>query len=224
MNTDFPATDLVILAGGQARRMNGMNKLLQQFDDQIQLSKIFQRFKSEVQQIWVNSHRDSSIYKSIEPTVECFSDDQNGFLGPLMGMKSAWSRVEAEYALFIPCDVTYIPNQVLAKLHRALEKNPQASVAYVNINGDALYPFCLLKRASLSILEHQLAANKLSLRETFRQLHAQHVVFQKQSLFCLVWLNILGDREEFCRRVCAGHVKEHHFSPLKSSSPHTKHH
>ena len=133
MNTDFPATDLVILAGGQARRMNGMNKLLQQFDDQIQLSKICQRFKSEVQQIWVNSHRDSSIYKSIEPTVECFSDDQNGFLGPLMGMKSAWSRVQAEYALFIPCDVTYIPNQVLAKLHRALEKNPQASVAYVNI-------------------------------------------------------------------------------------------
>ena len=43
MNTDFPATDLVILAGGQARRMNGMNKLLQQFDDQIQLSKICQR-------------------------------------------------------------------------------------------------------------------------------------------------------------------------------------
>ena len=46
MNKDFPATDLVILAGGQARRMNGMNKLLQQFDDQIQLSKICQRFKS----------------------------------------------------------------------------------------------------------------------------------------------------------------------------------
>ena len=184
MNTDFPATDLVILAGGQARRMNGMNKLLQQFDDQIQLSKICQRFKSEVQQIWVNSHRDSSIYKSIEPTVECFSDDQNGFLGPLMGMKSAWSRVEAEYALFIPCDVTYIPNQVLAKLHRALEKNPQASLAYVNINGDALYPFCLLKRDSLPVLEQQILAGKLSLRECFKQLNSQQVILQKQSLFC----------------------------------------
>ena len=184
MNTDFPATDLVILAGGQARRMNGMNKLLQQFDDQIQLSKICQRFKSEVQQIWVNSHRDSSIYKSIEPTVECFSDDQNGFLGPLMGMKSAWSRVQAEYALFIPCDVTYIPNQVLAKLHRALEKNPQASVAYVNINGDALYPFCLLKRDSLPVLEQQILAGKLSLRECFKQLNSQQVILQKQSLFC----------------------------------------
>ena len=184
MNTDFPATDLVILAGGQARRMNGMNKLLQQFDDQIQLSKICQRFKSEVQQIWVNSHRDSSIYKSIEPTVECFSDDQNGFLGPLMGMKSAWSRVQAEYALFIPCDVTYIPNQVLAKLHRALEKNPQALVAYVAINGDALYPFCLLKKESLPILQQQMNTNKLSLRDCFKQLHAQSASFKKQSLFC----------------------------------------
>ena len=46
MTMQIPATDLVILAGGQARRMNGMNKLLQQFDDQIQLSKICQKFKS----------------------------------------------------------------------------------------------------------------------------------------------------------------------------------
>lgn len=184
MNTEFPATDLVILAGGQARRMNGMNKLLQQFDDQIQLSKICQRFNTEVQQIWVNSHRDRSIYKRIEPNINCYSDDQNGFLGPLMGMKSAWSHLHADYALFIPCDVTYIPNQVLTKLHRALQKNAQAQVAYVTINGDALYPFCLLKRESISILEQQISVNRLSLRECFKQLHAQSASFQKQSLFC----------------------------------------
>ncbi|ENW96275.1 molybdenum cofactor guanylyltransferase [Acinetobacter sp. NIPH 298] len=184
MNTEFPATDLVILAGGQARRMNGMNKLLQQFDDQVQLSKICQNFKAEVQNIWVNSHRDSSIYKHIEPDIQCYADDQSGFLGPLMGMKSAWSQVQSDYVLFIPCDVTYIPNQVLAKLHRALQKSTLAQVAYVMINGDALYPFCLLQRASLQILEQQIAANKLSLGACFKLLHAQNVSFQKQSLFC----------------------------------------
>jgi len=147
MTIQIPATDLVILAGGQARRMNGMNKLLQQFDDQIQLSKICQKFKSEVQSIWVNSHRDSSIYKQIEPNIYCYPDDQTGFLGPLMGMKSAWSYLQSDYALFIPCDVTYIPNQVLIKLHRALQK-------------------------------------KLSLRDCFKQLHAQSTSFKKQSLFC----------------------------------------
>lgn len=184
MNSEFPATDLVILAGGQARRMNGMNKLLQQFDDQIQLLKICQTFKHEAQQIWVNSHRDSSIYKQIEPNLNCYADDKTGFLGPLMGMKSAWSNVQSDYVLFIPCDVTYIPNQVFIKLHRTLQKNPQAQVAYVTINGDALYPFCLLKRESLPVLKQQISENKLSLRECFKQLNAQSTLFQKQSLFC----------------------------------------
>ena len=101
-----------------------------------------------------------------------------------MGMKSAWSHVQADHALFIPCDVTYIPNQVLTKLHRMLEKNPQAAAVYVSMNGDALYPFCLLKRESLAVLEQQIAVNKLSLRDCFKQLHAQTVTFQKQSLFC----------------------------------------
>ncbi|RPE31603.1 molybdenum cofactor guanylyltransferase [Acinetobacter sp. BIGb0102] len=184
MNTEYPATDLVILAGGQARRMNGVNKLLQQFDDQIQLLKICEHFKTQVQQIWVNSHRDRSIYQQIEPDIQCYADDQQGFLGPLMGMKSAWSHVNADYVLFIPCDVTYIPNQVLVKLHRALHNTPQAQVAYVTMNGDALYPFCLLKRESLSVLEQAIAENKLSLRDCFKQLNAQTVTFQKQSLFC----------------------------------------
>ncbi|KYQ82638.1 molybdopterin-guanine dinucleotide biosynthesis protein A [Acinetobacter sp. NRRL B-65365] len=184
MNTEYPATDLVILAGGQARRMNGVNKLLQQFDDQIQLLKICEHFKTQVQQIWVNSHRDRSIYQQIEPDIQCYADDQQGFLGPLMGMKSAWSHIKADYVLFIPCDVTYIPNQVLVKLHRALHKNLQTQVAYVTMNGDALYPFCLLKRESLSVLEQAIAENKLSLRDCFKQLNAQTVAFQKQSLFC----------------------------------------
>ena len=36
----YPATALIILAGGQATRMNGVNKLLQCFDHDIQLLKI----------------------------------------------------------------------------------------------------------------------------------------------------------------------------------------
>lgn len=99
---DYPATDLVILAGGQARRMNGMNKLLQKFDDDIQLLKIQRRFKTEIQQLWINSHRDRSIYARLLPHLQCYHDDEGGFLGPLMGMKSAWGHVQANYVLFVP--------------------------------------------------------------------------------------------------------------------------
>ena len=182
-NSIYPDTDLVILAGGQARRMNGLNKLLQKFDDQIQLIKIHQQLKSDVAQVWINSHRDYSIYQKIIPSIHCYQDDEQGFLGPLMGMKSAWSHVQADYVLFVPCDVTYIPPKVILKLHLALAKNSLAEVAYVEMNGTALYPFCLVKRSSLASFTHQLEQKQRSLMHCFAELHAQVAHFTNHALF-----------------------------------------
>ncbi len=181
LKVDYPATDLVILAGGQARRMNGMNKLLQKFDDQIQLIKIHQQLKSTVTTVWINSHRDDSIYQKIIPGLHCYQDDERGFLGPLMGMKSAWSHVQADYVLFVPCDVTYIPPKVILKLHLALAKNSLA--AYVEMNGTALYPFCLVKRSSLASFAHHLEQKRRSLKHCFADLHAQVAHFTNHALF-----------------------------------------
>ncbi|WP_442767079.1 molybdenum cofactor guanylyltransferase [Acinetobacter bohemicus] len=182
-NSIYPDTDLVILAGGQARRMNGLNKLLQKFDDQIQLIKIHQQLKSDVAQVWINSHRDYSIYQKIIPSIHCYQDDEQGFLGPLMGMKSAWSHVQADYVLFVPCDVTYIPPKVILKLHLALAKNSLAEVAYVEMNGTALYPFCLVKRSSLASFTHHLEQKQRSLKHCFADLHAQVAHFTNHALF-----------------------------------------
>lgn len=179
----YPDTDLVILAGGQARRMNGLNKLLQKFDDQIQLIKIHQQLKSDVAQVWINSHRDYSIYQKIIPSIHCYQDDEQGFLGPLMGMKSAWSHVQADYVLFVPCDVTYIPPKVILKLHLALAKHGLAEVAYVEMNGTALYPFCLVKRSSLASFTHHLEQKQRSLKHCFADLHAQVAHFTNHALF-----------------------------------------
>lgn len=179
----YPDTDLVILAGGQARRMNGINKLLQKFDDQIQLIKIHQQLKSHVAQVWINSHRDDSIYQKMIPSIHCYQDDESGFLGPLMGMKSAWSHVQADHVLFVPCDVTYIPPKVILKLHQALAKNSLAEVAYVEINGQALYPFCLVKRSSLVTLMIHLEQKQRSLKHCFAGLHAQVARFKNHALF-----------------------------------------
>jgi len=179
----YPDTDLVILAGGQARRMNGINKLLQKFDDQIQLIKIHQQLKSDVAQVWINSHRDDSIYQKMIPSIHCYQDDESGFLGPLMGMKSAWSHVHADYVLFVPCDVTYIPSKVILKLHQALAKNSLSEVAYVEMNGVALYPFCLVKRSSVVTFTAQLEQKQRSLKHCFTDLHAQVARFKNQALF-----------------------------------------
>lgn len=179
----YPTTDLVILAGGQARRMNGINKLLQKFDDQIQLIKIHQQLKNQVSSVWVNSHRDYSIYQKLIPNIHCYQDDENGFHGPLMGMKSAWSHVKSDYVLFVPCDVTFIPPKVIEELHLSLARNPMSEVAFVEINGKALYPFCLLKRSALNTICTHLEQNQRSLKRCFSDLHAQVAVFENHALF-----------------------------------------
>lgn len=179
----YAETDVVILAGGQARRMNGINKLLQKFDNEIQLIKIHQQLKSRAEKVWVNSHRDHSIYERIIPSIEYFQDDEAGFHGPLMGMKSAWSHVQSDYVLFVPCDVTYIPNKVISRLHQAIQRNPRCEVAVVEINGKALYPFCLLKRSSLPTIERYLEQNQRSLKHCFAEMHMQIASFKNRALF-----------------------------------------
>jgi len=182
-SVNYPPTDLVILAGGQARRMNGINKLLQKFDDEIQLIKIHQQLRSRVGQVWINSHRDHSIYECLIPSIRYFQDDEPGFHGPLMGMKSAWSHVQSDYVLFVPCDVTYIPKKVISGLHRAMQRDPLCEVAVVEINDIALYPFCLLKRSSLPTLVQHLEQNQRSLRHCFAKMHMQMARFKNHALF-----------------------------------------
>jgi molybdenum cofactor guanylyltransferase len=179
----YPSTEVVILAGGQARRMNGINKLLQRFDDQIQLLKLHQCFKSRVANVWINSHRDHGIYRMLLPYTPSFRDDEAGFQGPLMGMKSAWSHVNADYVLFVPCNVAYVPPKVLSRLHRALARHPMAKAAFVELNGVALYPFCLLHRSSLPILQQHLQTQPANLMQCFADLHAQATPFQNRALF-----------------------------------------
>lgn len=178
----FPTTDLVILAGGQSRRMKGENKLLLSFDNEPQLLKIYHAFQGVVANIWVNSHRDLDKYKQLIPNILIFPDDTSDHLGPLMGMKSTWQYVQSDYVLFIPCDITFIPEHILPMLHQTLTQSKNALVAYVEINQQALYPFCLMKRASLPILEHNLKKQKLSLKYSFAQLYAQNVQIQNASL------------------------------------------
>ena len=79
--------------------------------------------------------------------------------------------------------MTYIPSNVLSRLHQALARHPLAQVAYVEINGTALYPFCLMKRDSLAQLLEHLAQKQRSLKGCFADLHDQVARFKNQALF-----------------------------------------
>jgi molybdopterin-guanine dinucleotide biosynthesis protein A len=53
----------------------------------------------------------------------------------------------------------------------------------VEINGKALYPFCLLKRSSLPTFISHLEQKQRSLKHCFADLHAQVASFKNRALF-----------------------------------------
>lgn len=163
--------DAVILAAGQGSRMQGCNKLLQRFDgQQRQLEKLILALRPEVQKLWINSHRDHDVYQVFDPNIAIFTDIQAGFLGPMMGMYSAWQYSQQDWILFVPCDLYQVPTKLLDTMIEAVQQQ-QSPLCYAVFNQQALYPLCLMHRSVRPILAQQIEMQQYSLYRCFKKLN-----------------------------------------------------
>lgn len=97
----------VILAGGQARRMGGVDKGLQLFRNQPLFEHIYQRLQPQIADIAINANRNQQRYA--QSGLPVFSDDLAGFQGPLSGILTALQRAQSNFVLFVPCDCPFSP-------------------------------------------------------------------------------------------------------------------
>lgn len=158
--------DGVILAGGKATRMGGCNKLLQQFGQQRQLEMLLSALKPQVQQLWINSHRDHAIYRAVDDDIGIFSDQCADFLGSLEGMRSAWEYSQQPWILFVPCDIYQLPDAVLQCMAAQISTQKSA-LCYARINEQPLYPLCLMHRSYYPYLAADIEQQQYSLHRCF---------------------------------------------------------
>ncbi|MFV2032789.1 MAG: molybdenum cofactor guanylyltransferase MobA [Gammaproteobacteria bacterium] len=92
----------VILAGGQGRRMGGMDKGLLEFDGRLLIEILIDRLRKQAPNIVINANRNQSSYESYGYRV--IADELDDFQGPLAGFASAMAVVETAYILTLPCD------------------------------------------------------------------------------------------------------------------------
>lgn len=164
--------DAVILAGGKAQAMQGMNKLLQKFGNQIQLLKLHRILKTRTANVMISSHRDHSIYKSFIPHIQCFKDDIAGSKGALVGMKTAWRYTHKDYIFFVPCDIAVLPKSLLIQLFKRMQRHSRADVCYAVINDEAVYSLCLMHRRALVQVNRHVEQEQYSLKQCYGQLHS----------------------------------------------------
>lgn len=146
--SDSKAITGLILAGGQSRRMGGIDKGLQMFRGKRLVDHVYERFAPQVGGIIVNANRNHDAYKSFG--VRVVSDAIGGFAGPLAGLHAGLSVSRRPYLATVPCDSPFLPEDLVARLYAGLD-GTGADIAVAR-TGKWLQPvFCL---ARCGVLDH----------------------------------------------------------------------
>ena len=108
----------VILAGGQASRMDGEDKGLIIFRELPLISHVINITKPKVSQILISANRNFEEYANFGKVI---SDDLEGYQGPLAGISKALKVCSTPYLLVLPCDSPLIDSALLDSLIEKME-------------------------------------------------------------------------------------------------------
>jgi molybdenum cofactor guanylyltransferase len=111
----------VILAGGRGSRMGGADKGLQNFRGMPMAMFTLMRLGPQVGEVMINANRNLSAYESFG--IPVWPDSLADYAGPLAGFLTALEHCETEYLVTVPCDTPLFPQDLVARLGEALERD-----------------------------------------------------------------------------------------------------
>ncbi|MEJ8838920.1 molybdenum cofactor guanylyltransferase MobA [Ramlibacter sp. AN1133] len=110
----------LVLAGGRGTRMGGVDKGLQNFRGMPLALHTMLRLAPQVGEVMINANRNLSAYESFG--VPVWPDGIGDYAGPLAGFLTGLERCETEYLVTVPCDTPLFPQDFVARLAEALER------------------------------------------------------------------------------------------------------
>jgi len=107
----------VILAGGRAKRMGGVDKGLVPINDRPMIAWVIDALRPQVSDVLINANRNRDRYGEFACPV--IDDGDSDFRGPLAGMASAMQTARTPYIAVVPCDSPLIGGELVARLYAA---------------------------------------------------------------------------------------------------------
>ena len=147
----------IILSGGRATRMNGVDKGLVLLQNKPLIVHVIARLKLQVDEIFINANREISAYQAFGYPV--LQDENNEFIGPLAGFSLGLQHAKHEYILTVPCDSPLLPLDLAQRLLNGMTK-ALADIAVASSDENAHPVFCLMKKSVLGSLTGYLASGE----------------------------------------------------------------
>ncbi|MEP7276523.1 MAG: molybdenum cofactor guanylyltransferase MobA [Betaproteobacteria bacterium] len=168
----------IVLAGGQGRRMGGVDKGLVELDGQPLAAHALARLAPQVGTILINANQNVERYAAFgHPVVR---DAVGGFAGPLAGLHAGMSAATTTHVVTVPCDSPFLPHDLVSRLAQALaERDAQLAVARTF---DQPHPvFALVRRDVLPHLGAFLAAGGRKIDAWYAALVTVEVAFDDEA-------------------------------------------
>lgn len=135
----------IVLAGGLARRMEGIDKGLMPFAGKPMIAHVLERLRPQVDEILISANRETERYAAYGfPVV---ADEIAGYAGPLAGLHRGMCVAQYPLLLSVPCDSPLLPADLADRLLKALQQS-DADLALAT-TGNRTHPVFSLCRCSL---------------------------------------------------------------------------
>ena len=166
----------LVLAGGQGRRMGGVDKGLQPLRGRPMVQWALERLAPQVDEVLINCNQNLDEYRKLGKRL--VPDEIGGFAGPLAGLHAGLKAAAHPLVVTVPCDSPFLPTDLVARLHAALSDRDLA----VAKTGDQAHPvFALVKKSVAPNLEAFLSSGGRKIDAWYASLNVIEVHFDDEA-------------------------------------------
>jgi molybdenum cofactor guanylyltransferase len=148
----------IILSGGRATRMNGVDKGLVLLQQKPLIAYVIARLQPQVDEMFINANREIATYETFGlPVLQDENAQENlekfigTYIGPLAGFSLGLQYAKHEYVLTVPCDSPLLPLDLAQRLVAALLES-HADIAVASSDENTHPVFCLMNKSVLPSL------------------------------------------------------------------------
>jgi molybdopterin-guanine dinucleotide biosynthesis protein A len=171
---------VVILAGGQSKRMQVQNKATVLFKGKPLIGYVIDRMKSQAEHIFISTHQNQNDFDAFH--LPLIDDMLTIHEGPLLGIFSSLQKIKTDWVQFVPCDAPNLPDNLIANLLK--ENKAKKTLIAVPETSDGLQSACLLCHSStFNNLQDFFNLGGRKIEDWIRQLSFSIVRFHDQSQF-----------------------------------------
>jgi molybdopterin-guanine dinucleotide biosynthesis protein A len=166
----------LVLAGGQGRRMGGLDKGLQLLRGKAMAQWAIERLAPQVAEVLINCNQNLQSYAQFGHRL--VPDEIAGFAGPLAGLHAGLKAAAHPLVVTVPCDSPFLPHDLVARLEQGLGPNDLA----VAKTGAQPHPvFSLVRTNVLQNLERFLAGGGRKIDAWYASLRTVEVDFDDEA-------------------------------------------